>query len=127
MRRKAPKKISIWSYFLACVLVVLVSLGGITWYSIDRYRDFFTEHLRLTLEDRASQVAAEIVSLSPDSENNDVVNQTSCAIRGSITNVRLTVVSNDGVVRCDSDVDIEQMDNHGDRPEIAQAIQGRTP
>ena len=58
MAVKAPKKISIWSYYLASVLAVLISLGIITWYSIDRYRDFFTDQLKLTLEDRASQVAA---------------------------------------------------------------------
>ena len=123
---RTPKKISIWSYYLACVLAVLISLGAITWYSIDRYRDFFTDQLKLTLEDRASQIAAKIVSSLKQAPGSDlVVDQTTCQIQGSIADVRLTVVANDGVVKCDSNADITQMGNHDDRPEIVQAIQGR--
>ena len=62
MTLKTPKKLSIWSYYLASVLAVLLSLAVITWYSIDRYRDFFTDQLKLTLEDRASMIAAKIVT-----------------------------------------------------------------
>jgi len=127
MNVTTPKKVSIWSYYLASVLAVLISLGVVTWYSIDRYRDFFTDQLKRTLEDRASMIAARIVSsLEQTPGDNLMVDQTTCQIQGSIANVRLTVVSNDGVVKCDSDADITQMDSHGDRPEIAQAIQGRT-
>lgn len=127
MNLKTPKKVSIWSYYLASVLAVLLSLTVITWYSIDRYRDFFTDQLKLTLEDRASMIAAKIVtSLEQTPGGNIVIDQTTCQIQGSIANVRLTVISNEGAVKCDSNADIAQMDNHGDRPEIAQAIQGRT-
>lgn len=39
---------------------------------------------------------------------------------------RVTVIDADGSVLADSDHDPESMENHADRPEIAQAYQGRT-
>ena len=82
MNLKTPKKVSIWSYYLASVLAVLLSLTVITWYSIDRYRDFFTDQLKLTLEDRASMIAAKIVtSLEQTPGGNIVIDQTTCQIQ----------------------------------------------
>ncbi len=42
------------------------------------------------------------------------------------TDLRLTIVSADGTVLADSDVDPASMDNHADRPEIQAALQGQT-
>lgn len=41
------------------------------------------------------------------------------------TNMRLTIVASDGTVLVDSDIDPAKMENHGNRPEIAEALDGR--
>jgi len=117
-----PKKPSIWMYYVVSVVVVLVSLATLTWYSTERYRDFLTEQLRTSLEDRASIVAARI-GPGPESARPPVT-PNSCRVPGSVTDIRVTVIAASGTVLCDSHADIGTMNNHRSRPEIARAFGG---
>lgn len=117
------KKQSIWTYYVASVVIVLMSLATLTWYSTERYREFLTQQLRITLEDRASIVAAKINSERDIGES--AVTADSCQIPGSLTNIRVTVIAESGAVLCDSQADINTMNNHRSRAEIASAFDGR--
>lgn len=116
------KKPSIWMYYVASVVVVLVSLATLTWYSTERYREFFTQQLQTTLEDRASIVSARIESARDDGEIS--ISIQSCRIPGSVSDIRVTVIASNGEVLCDSQADINTMNNHRSRPEIARAFAG---
>jgi signal transduction histidine kinase len=118
------KKRSIWMYYVASVVVVLVSLTTLTWYSTERYRDFLTQQLQTTLEDRASIVAARI---NAERDPGEVpVTAGTCQIPGTVTDIRVTVIAETGAVLCDSQADISTMDNHRSRPEVANAFDGQT-
>lgn len=124
MVSRAPrKKLSIWAYYVAGVTVVLVSLATLTWYSNERYREFLVQQLRITLEDRASIVAARM-NLAAGGGYSGVSNG-NCRIAGSVTDIRISVIAADGTVLCDSEADITSMNNHRSRPEIASAFEGR--
>lgn len=110
-------------YYIASVVVVLVSLAILTWYSTERYREFLTEQLQITLEDRASIIAASIRSKS-DVDDISVASH-SCQIPGSVTDIRVTVIAESGTVLCDSQADTNTMNNHRSRPEIAGAFDGQ--
>lgn len=115
-------KPSIWMYYIVSVVVVLTSLAVLTWYSTERYREYFIQQLRTILEDRASIVAARINS---DREGDAIpVSDDTCHIPGSVTDTRLTVIAPSGIVLCDSQADKNTMDNHRNRPEIARAFRG---
>ena len=110
-------------YYVTGVVVVLLSLATLTWYGTERYRQFLIEQLQITLEDRASIVAARI---KPDRDSGEVlVTKNSCEIPGSVTDIRVTVIAENGTVLCDSLADIYTMNNHRSRPEIATAFGGR--
>lgn len=117
------KKRSIWTYYVASVVIVLMSLATLTWYSTERYREFLTQQLQTTLEDRASIIVARIQSERNSGQNPVTVD--TCQIPGSVTNIRVTVIAESGAVLCDSQADINTMNNHRSRPEIASAFDGR--
>ena len=117
------KKQSIWMYYVVSIVVVLMSLATLTWYSTERYREFLTQQLRITLEDRASIIAARANSRNAPGESH--VSNNTCQIPGSVTDIRVTVIAETGVVLCDSQADISTMNNHRNRPEIASAFDGQ--
>lgn len=117
------KKRSIWMYYVVSIVVVLMSLATLTWYSTERYREFLTQQLRISLEDRASIVAARINAASDPGELQVTID--TCHIPGSVTDIRVTVIAETGAVLCDSQADINTMNNHRNRPEIASAFDGQ--
>ncbi|MEM7293038.1 MAG: ATP-binding protein [Pseudomonadota bacterium] len=119
MRASSAKR-SIWTYYVVSVAIVLAAFALLTWYSGDRYRAFFVQHLERVLEDRALIVADRVSQLQSDAP---VASQV-CLLEGSITEIRLTVVDDQGLVHCDSIADVATMDNHGDRPEVIGALTG---
>ncbi|HPO14606.1 MAG TPA: ATP-binding protein [Candidatus Hydrogenedentes bacterium] len=106
------------SYFLIIVLAVLI----ITGYTSRSIQQFFHAQIIADLQVRArvtgDRVLEKLIVNSPDL-------QPLCRELGPEINARITVVLPSGVVAADSEEDPTQMENHGDRPEIQQAIQDR--
>ena len=117
------KKQSIWMYYVVSIVVVLMSLATLTWYSTERYREFLTQQFQITLQDRASIIAARANTRSVPGESHVSIN--TCQIPGSVTDIRVTVIAETGAVLCDSQADISTMNNHRNRPEIASAFDGQ--
>lgn len=116
------RKLSIWVYYAASVVVALISLALLAWYVNDRYQQFFTQQARTFLEDRAGIVAEQMGAGGNDTL---AVDEATCQIPGSDPDTRLTIIDSGGVVLCDSQADVATMDNHGNRPEIRQAFSGK--
>lgn len=120
---KTPRKHSLWLYYGLSVAIAVAALLAVTWYVADRFRDFFIDQLETTLEARARRIAKDI--RQEDVKTGEF--GTRClALKGTDPTIRVTVVDDQGVVRCDSDADHLAMENHRWRSEIIQALNGHT-
>ncbi len=118
-------------YFLVVSAIVLVcAVGGGALATLSAARRFHRQQLFRSLHSLAGMLSAELVaqqaaagrSLAEDTEEVDRISKR----LGKAAGCRLTVVLPDGRVAGDSDHDPAEMDNHGNRPEVAAALQGRS-
>jgi len=105
--------------FLACAIP---ALAAIAWYSNHSVRAFYQREIAAELGSRASLIARELEPCFSASHWNDV--DLRCKEFGRLTHTRMTVILPDGRVIGDSDHDPSRMENHSDRPEIADALRG---
>ena len=84
------------------------------------YRDTLTDHLK-TL---AYTLNPEVTGLLDTGR----ANQLDGFIKnlGSKIHTRVTIIATDGTVLADSEQDIQSMENHSHRPEVVDALQGKT-
>jgi two-component system phosphate regulon sensor histidine kinase PhoR len=113
----------LWHLFPFFLLVTLVTLVAVSWYSARSWRLFFLEQTTKDLAARAHLVEARIGGQAA-LENGPEVDKL-CKELGKITATRLTVILPSGKVLGDTEENPARMDNHGDRPEILEALQGR--
>jgi len=118
MRQVGARKYSLWLYYGFSIVIVLAALLSVTWYVADRFRTFFVEHQRTTLEQRARGLAHDIRN---DGANRAHVTHYCIRYRDSEPQLRITIIDSQGVVLCDSAADAGPMENHGRRPEIVEA------
>jgi two-component system phosphate regulon sensor histidine kinase PhoR len=105
---------------LSALLLLAFALGALDFY-LTRYtasRVTSDVEARLTAETRL--VAWELADI-PLTGLNQVVREA-----GDRAEARVTVITHAGVVLADSEHDPETMENHANRPEVRQALQGRT-
>lgn len=113
----------IWHLFPFFLLVTLVSLAAVTWYSVRSWHSFFLEQTAKDLMARAHLVESRIDGRAA-LENGPWIDKL-CKDLGKITATRLTVILASGQVLGDTEEDPAKMDNHGDRPEFQEAIKGK--
>jgi two-component system phosphate regulon sensor histidine kinase PhoR len=119
-----------WRIFATYLVVILLCTAAVGFYALRSARSFYVQHTETELMARAQlvreQVAAQIGTLSAD--------QLEMLVRrlGVASNTRITLISGGlpgasvGEVLADSDAVPGDMENHGDRPEFKEAVQGRT-
>ena len=112
-----------WQIFPACVGITIVSMLLVAWLAATTGRDFYIDHLKEEIRERALLIEPTVAVLSrgEDRPFQDFVRQT-----GRRAATRITVVDADGEVLADSNEDHALMDNHGKRPEVAPALAGET-
>jgi two-component system phosphate regulon sensor histidine kinase PhoR len=109
--------------FPSYLVIVLLALLAVTWYVSQAWRQSFLEQTAADLKVRAHLAQPQIQArLRPLDET--AVDRL-CKELGQLSATRLTVILPSGRVVGDSNNNPAQMDNHGDRPEIRQAFQGR--
>ena len=111
--------------FLVSLLLIGISVFAAEIYLSDALEHQLTERIRDDLLVRArliaQRVATSSVSLDGDAAADALADEL-----GRAAGVRVTLVRNDGKVAGDSEVELAglpQVENHGARPEIAQALQ----
>jgi two-component system phosphate regulon sensor histidine kinase PhoR len=119
MRRKKL----IWHLFPLFLLVTLVTLVAVTWYSARSWRLFLLEQTAQDLTARAYLVENRIGGAAW-LEKGPALDKL-CKDLGKITATRLTVILPSGKVLGDTEEDPAKMDNHGDRPEFQEAVKGQ--
>jgi two-component system phosphate regulon sensor histidine kinase PhoR len=113
----------VWRLFPAFILIAVICLVAGTWYTASSWRTFYLQETAGDLENRArlAEIYLQDVRPVPDKMQ---VNEI-CRKLGKLTSTRLTVILPSGQVAGDSQEDPGRMDNHGDRPEVREAMQGR--
>lgn len=113
----------LWQIFPASLLITLGAMLAVTWYSSATIRSFYLQQLRSDIEARALLLEEKIAELAAD---DPVRLQDFCRRAGRRAATRITVVTADGTVLADSNENPAHMDNHAGRPELREALAGRT-
>ncbi len=114
----------VWRIAFPFILLVLLSVGGISLYFSDYIEQQYFSNLHDNLATSAQLLAFDASSqLSEGKSYSDL--EPLFAIYSDQTNDRITFIRNDGVVTIDSQSDPRTMDNHLTRPEIKQALSGK--
>jgi len=118
------RKRLLWQLYPSYLLITLLSLSAVAWYGSRSLRYFYLERTATDIEARAHFMSKYISrqSMLKDTAGLDAL----CKELGRETATRITVMLPSGEVIGDSDENPDIMDNHGDRPEIKQAMAGQT-
>ena len=102
--------------FALSSLILILSLNTIR----DFYRDTLTAHLK-TLGHTLNPEVAELLVTGRANQLDDFIKKL-----GSKIHTRVTIIATDGTVLADSDENPKSMENHSHRPEVVEALQGKT-
>ncbi len=94
------------------------------WFTIGAIKGFYRNHTARELESRAILLRSQIAVL--DFEANAAAIDSLCKRLGHETATRVTVIRQSGAVIGDTDEDPSGMENHANRPEMQDALAGRT-
>lgn len=112
----------LWRLYISYIVIVFLSLMAASWFAYGSLKQFYLDETREHLHVRAELVARMIGRELSESETGAIDGV--CKEVGREINTRITVILPDGVVVGDSDQEYEIMDNHGNRPEILDALSG---
>lgn len=119
MRRKKL----IWQIFPPFFVITILSLLGATVYVTKFWRQLYLDQLTTNLLNLTRLVESQITPLLKARDYAGIDAATKHF--GRQTNIRYSIILPDGSVVGDSAYDPARMDNHGDRPEIQAALQGK--
>jgi len=116
------EKRMLWQLYPSYILVIILTVISVAWYASSELRSFHLDQMSDNLRARAQFVEAQISGMiEPD---NSAVIDSLCDLLGNVTGTRVTVVMKSGLVIGDSENNPALMENHGDRPEIIDALNG---
>lgn len=118
------KKRLLWQLYPSYLLITLFALVVVSLFALNSLSGFFYEEKSSDLVSRAHLIKVKISELVQSGDFKAVDDE--CKRSGHDSKTRLTVILPSGVVIGDSENDPKTMDTHNDRPEIAQALSGKT-
>ena len=110
--------------YLSYLLITLLSLGAIGGYTVSALHNFYYEQTSVDLKSRARLVQHQ-VSRHFASGNIPALKRLAETL-GQPGAQRVTLILPDGTVAGDSEEVPARMDNHADRPEVKEALAGKT-
>ncbi|MEJ2054072.1 MAG: ATP-binding protein [Calditrichaceae bacterium] len=119
-----PYKRLIFQIYITFLIITLLSLSAITWYSGDLARHFYLEETTKNLENSAQLIKKQILSAILDNRIDSL--NTDLTKLDLLTDMRITVILPNGLVIADTRENPENMDNHSKRPEVIEALAGQT-
>jgi two-component system phosphate regulon sensor histidine kinase PhoR len=102
--------------FALSFLILILSLNTVR----ELYRDTLTAHLK-TLGYTLNPEVVELLDTGRANQLDDFIKKL-----GSKIHTRVTIIAMDGTVLADSDENPKSMENHSRRPEVLEALQGKT-
>lgn len=116
-----PRRSLVWHLFSSHLFVTLVAIIVLELLALRLFTSFGTHLIATDLEVRARLVTIQVQPLIDKQETSSI--QELCRELGKQTATRYTVILPDGTVVGDSEEEPAKMDNHGNRPEVQQALQ----
>ena len=110
--------------YLSYLLITLLSLGAIGGYTVSALHNFYYEQTSADLESRARLIQHQ-ASHHFASANIPALKRLAETLKQPGVQ-RVTLIFPDGTVAGDSDENPTRMDNHSDRPEVKEALAGKT-
>jgi len=114
----------LWHIFTPYLLILLAALLAVSWSVTENLRRSLTEQAIADLTARAELIRPQLTPLLQQGKGPRI--NTLCNELGHRTGTRLTVITGKGLVVGDSEHDPDTMENHAGRPEIVQALSGKT-
>jgi two-component system, OmpR family, phosphate regulon sensor histidine kinase PhoR len=116
----------IWQIFPSFLIITIISLAIVTWYSSNSFKTFFLENVEKDLTIRLHLAERELSELIVTPANKKQTKNLNKLIKeiGAETDTRYTVIQTTGEVIGDSNADIANLENHKNRPEIHLALNG---
>jgi two-component system phosphate regulon sensor histidine kinase PhoR len=118
------KRRLLWQLYLPYLIITILALVLLSWYASYSFRWFYYDEIAGDLKSR-TQLAGQQILPTLSQKNFSEVDQL-CKSLGTIAGIRLTMILPDGQVVGDSDQQPAKMENHADRPEFRQAMNGQT-
>lgn len=119
------KRKLIWQIFPSFLVIILLSLTAVTWYSTRYFKNFFLENSEKELTIQAKLLQNKFAHFLKEDREAILQIDSQCKKVGESIQTRVTIVLPSGVVVGDSFGRIETMENHLARPEIQAALKGR--
>ncbi len=119
--KMGPKKL-LWQMFPVNVVIILLAILVVSWFSTSTFQEFYFADVTVDLEARASLLKSRIKELIRGNRLEEL--RRYCVSAGRESGTRITVVLADGRVLADSEENPDIMDNHRHRPEIEKALLG---
>ncbi|HBQ85998.1 MAG TPA: hypothetical protein DD811_05915 [Syntrophomonas sp.] len=105
-----------------CLIIIILVISGITLFNL--FKDYYIKNVESSLIYEARLIAEmiDMRSEKPTPQNLQKV----CQVTGKDTNTRVTIIGQNGVVLADSLYDAAKLGLHNTRPEVYQALKGKT-
>jgi two-component system phosphate regulon sensor histidine kinase PhoR len=116
------RKPLLWQLFPSYLVIMVLSLGAVAWYASRAIPGLYVESKRDNLEAIARVIDTQIHQAYEVGDFTEV--DALCKKLGRSGAARITVILPSGRVVGDTDEDPQRMDNHLDRPEIREVLQG---
>ncbi len=117
------RKRLLWQIFPSFLLITLLSLVAVSWYGSTAYRQNYFDSIGSDLQARGQLVLPQLRLLIERGRRSEI--DALCKQLGQSSATRITVILPTGLVLGDTEEDPSKMENHGSRPEIRQAFEGR--
>ncbi len=114
----------LWRIYIYFFVSTILALAVTDWYANHSLRRFYLEQVASELLTRANILVSELRNHALDKDAEQIDQH--CKEFGRLTQTRVTVILAEGRVIGDSGQNPASMENHGDRPEIAEALAGQT-
>jgi len=109
-----------WRLATAFIVLIIVSIGGLSAYLVHFVRGSYLSNLDSQLTNQAQLVGDVSDSYFANGQTEDI--GVLAKTLGEQIDARITLIDKDGVVLGDSDKNPAVMENHGNRPEVIEAL-----
>ena len=116
----------IWQIFPSFLIITVISLTIVTWYSSVSFKNFFLENIEKDLTVRLKLATRELSKYITTPLNGEQIKNLNDLVTKISTqsDTRFTIILATGKVIGDSGADIAKLENHKNRPEIHIALKG---
>ncbi|MBI9106307.1 MAG: PAS domain-containing protein [Spirochaetales bacterium] len=108
--------------FSILIVIVLIAIVPLTLFNINSFKKFFYLETESYLQEDCS-ILKNLFPSDIEPENRQALRDFTLRAAES-TNLRITIIREDGQVLADSHSESDAMNNHADRPEIIEALSG---